>query len=362
MTRRTGRWIIGACLCVGLLPGCALTNLNIFRRDKADKVVDGQKVATKELGDRHDVDTGDTWPSHDQAQKTRGRAEFDSPYNSALTPFIDPRRRTDPRFITAGALPDSTEIPPWQPPQQAPGALPIARESEPPTQPLPPPEPEVPLVRALYYLVKGDHKGAEVALAHLERYDQPTQDVIKPVLLALADLNSKSVAQLSQEELTVLQDQLEGSLLALRARSRLVIQKMVLCEQIAGFGQYRPLPENHRFLPACKDPGRPGEMVQIYVELCNVGSVRSGQAYETLLSSKVEITDDSRRGYYQRNLKAQNRPLRSPIMCSECFHGYSFCVPPIPPGHYTLTLTVTDHSTKPARTVSKHMPFIVAAN
>jgi hypothetical protein len=358
MTRRTGRWIIGACLCVGLLPGCALTNLNIFRRDKPDKLVDSQKGALKDPPDTHEVHTGDAWQIREQAQKTRGRVEFDTP----ITRFITPAHRTE--IAKVAELPESTDLPHWQPPQhEPPRQLPIPRDSQPP-QPLPPPEPEVPLVRALYYLVKGDHEGAEAALAHLKRYDQPTQDVIKPVLLALADLNSKSVAQLSQEELTILQDQLEGSLLALRARSRLVIQKMVLCEQIAGFGQYKPLdPETHRFLPACKDTGRPGEMVQIYVELCNVGSVRSGQAYETLLSSKVEITDEAGRGYYQRSLKAQNRPLRTPTMCSECFQGYYLHVPCIPPGRYRLTVTVLDHSTKPdPRTASYHMPFIVAAN
>ncbi len=354
MTQRTGQWIIGACLCAGLLPGCALTNLNIFRREKA---VDPQKIATKEQLEERS--TGYAWQIRDPA--ARGRAEFDSPYNRIASVFPGPR--TDPRFVRAAVLPDSPEIPDWPQSQQPPGQLPITHPSE-PVQQLPQPQPEAPLVRALSCLVKGDHQGVEVALAHLERYDQPTQHVIGPVLLALARLNGKSVEQLPPEELTVLQYQLEGSLLELRARSKLIIQEMCLCEQIEGFGQYKPLdPEKHQFLPACKETGRPGELVQIYVEVRNVGMVphEREQVYETKLSGTVEITNES--GHrWARSLKGQNPQLRSPIMCSECFQRYCFYVPSVPPGRYTLRLTVTDDSTTTPRhaTVKLRCPFIVA--
>jgi hypothetical protein len=206
------------------------------------------------------------------------------------------------------------------------------------------------------------------AIAHLKTYDSVTQELFIGALPILADLSLKGVDKMKPEEIALLQQQVQGLLQTLRARSKLVIGKMCFVEGIDGPGAYKPLPETHPFLAPCLD--RPGEQVFVYVELYNVGSIHVDGCYETRLSSVVEIRrkgePNSKRPDYTYNLVSQRRPLRSPESCSECFRGYTFYVPDIPPGEYQLTLVIKDETTprEPARQSLDFMvvPGNVAAN
>jgi hypothetical protein len=178
----------------------------------------------------------------------------------------------------------------------------------------------------------------------------------------MARLTRKGVDQLTQEEIALIQDELESLLLTLRGRSTLAITKMDFCADIDPDGRHKPLPDSHSFLPACGD--RPGEQVLLYVELRNVGSIRKGTCYETRLSGMVKIhpegADARSAPAYSRNLKAQNRPLRTPTLCNDYFHSYCFYLPSMPAGKYVLTLEVTDETTQPPRKASSTKRFVVA--
>jgi hypothetical protein len=223
---------------------------------------------------------------------------------------------------------------------------------------------EEPLVAALTcFLKQEDPKAAaEEAIRHLDRYGDATKEWFRRVLPIMARLTRTGLDQLPQEEIALMQDQIETLLLTLRARSTLAIEKMCFCADIDADGKHKPLPEAHAFLPACGD--RPGEQVLLYVELRNVGSIRKGTCYETRLSGVVKIhpegADAGSAPAYSRNLKAQNRPLRTPTLCNDYFHSYCFYLPSMPAGKYVLTLEVTDETTQPPRTAVKKLPFVVA--
>jgi hypothetical protein len=218
-----------------------------------------------------------------------------------------------------------------------------------------------PLLQALLCVLK-NHPGE--ALDHLRSYDAPTQDFFIRLLPAMARLTQKSLDQMTPEEVAVLQDQLEGMLESLRPRAELIINRMCFCEWIKGYGSYKPLPEGHLFHAGTQE--RPGELVQVYVELRNLTSDRRGAYHETRLSSTVEISDprDPSRGVLWRYRFEDNKqPLQTLARLPDYFKKYNFYVPAhIPPGVYTLTIQVQDEtrSGKP-RLARKSLEFRVTS-
>jgi hypothetical protein len=359
MTRQTWQIVIGACLCFGLLPGCAHSVFSIFSRNKP---VEPPKDKQVEAGNWFPLGGG----------PLAGAGGPDSPYNPnnlnnpnpQILKYSWPNGKDEvsvlPLPIREVQMPDyggrgeEASEPPAVQTQPS-----ISTTSQPVVKPQP--EPQEPLVIALAHLLKNDQEAA-TALKLLDRYDPATRDWFVRILPMLASLNKTPVGKLPPDEVTTMQDQLQWLLLALCARAPLVLDNMCYCEpepdpERRGGYRYRRLPNEHAFLP--RSGALPGEWVCIYVELRNLGTVRNGSFYETRLSSSVEIKENGVR-MYKRQFDA--RPLRSPDLSSDFYNTYSFYMPPgIPPGRYDLILTVCDETTQPPRVVRKTLPFVVAA-
>src|SRR5262249_34569352 len=118
-------------------------------------------------------------------------------------------------------------------------------------------------------------------------------------------------------------------------------------------------PENHTFQAGA--PGKPGELVQLYVELRNFCSEPRSPYHETRLSSAVEIKDGqgTRIWYYRFD---DRKPLQSRSRLNDHYSNYSFHVPHVAAGDYTLTLHGTDETLpEHRREARKSVPFRVVA-
>lgn len=201
------------------------------------------------------------------------------------------------------------------------------------------------------------------ALDHLKNYDATTQDFFIRLLPAMARLTQKPLDQMNPEEVAVLQDQLEALLETLRPHADLVINKMCFCEWIKAFGVYKPLPAGHVFQGGTKI--RPGELVQVYVELRNFACEKRDPYHETLLSSYVEIRDvQNPKGSptWKYRFDDSKLPVRSRARLHDFFNNYSFYVPDIPPGRYILTIQVTDETRPEKRRLAREsLEFQVTA-
>ena len=139
---------------------------------------------------------------------------------------------------------------------------------------------------------------------------------------------------------------------------------MCFCEWVKAYGIYRPLPEGHGFVAPTHN--RPGELVQLYVQLRNFASELSNGTYTTKLSSTVEIrpqgSDPSAKPTWFFSFDDGKQPLRSRTLLNDYFNNYSFYVPNIPPGTYTLTIQIADE-TRPGeqRVVRKSLEFRVTS-
>jgi hypothetical protein len=142
----------------------------------------------------------------------------------------------------------------------------------------------------------------------------------------------------------------------LRPRAELVINKMCFCDSIKAFGVYKPLPEGHVFQAGTR--ARPGDLVQVYVELRNIGSEPRDSYHETRLSSYVEICDaqDPRKEpLWKYRFADSKQPIRSRSSLHDYYNNYSFYVPPIlPAGSYLLTIRVTDETRPEAPRSARH--------
>jgi hypothetical protein len=357
MTRQTWRLIIGACLCFGPLPGCTHSVFSLFTRDKAVEPPKKVKVDNPVGATGQDPRDGRLNSDYNQSNGNPLVIKMLYPNRTegvSVLPLPNPEAQI-PVYAREGG--EESELPPLlrQPPKA---------DQPAPAQQAVKPEPQEPLVIALARLLEED----TTALALLDYYEPSTRDWFLGILPLLASLNKTPLSQLSSEEAAGMQDQLQGLLLALRARTDLTLNNMCYLESepdpVRRSYRIRRLPEEHPFLPRSGD--RPGERVCVYVELRNLGTVRSpnGQFYETRLSSSVTISEDpdGKVPKYYRKFNAP--PLRSPDLSSDFYNTYSFYMPAdIPPGRYYLTLEVWDETTQPARYARSRppLPFVVAA-
>lgn len=234
--------------------------------------------------------------------------------------------------------------------QQAPGPLPQIVEPNKINREY------APLVKALQCILEGRH---EEGIEHLRVYDDRTQEFLIRLLPTLTIFVRKGLDEMSASEVAVLNNQLIGLLATLRPRSELLIDKMCYCKQIRGFGAYEMLPGNHVFLSAAKD--RPGEWVQLYVELKNFASEagKDGE-YLTKLVCSLELQNAKGEKVWSHTYdrKDTTHPRRTRL---NDFHGdYGFYVPELAAGDYKLTIRIVDETVAGhRRDVSKALAFRV---
>lgn len=178
------------------------------------------------------------------------------------------------------------------------------------------------------------------ASALLQAYPASSQAVYHQLLPVLAELTHHGLEQLPPKEAAAFHEQLTALAEQLRPRSRLLLANMCFCRRIDGFGQYQRLPEGHVFRAGRR--GEPGEPVQLYVEVRNFALARCPQGYKTYLSSTVEICDAHGQQQWYHSFKDQEGPLYRQSPWQDCFGCYRFALPILPPGSYTLILTIRD--------------------
>jgi hypothetical protein len=236
--------------------------------------------------------------------------------------------------------------------------------SAPPIEPVVPLPPEVvkrePLADAVQCILESRH---DEAVRHLQAYDPQTQDWFLRLLPALSILTRKKIQDLDSGEVAVLHEQLYTLLAALRPKTELTITKacFCVCDSIKGYGDYKPLPDGYAF--AAWSGTRPGEYVQLYVEVRNFASeLRRGQ-YETRLASSVEIRDASGKQMWFHRFEDGKQPRRRRTQIYEDYNSYAFYIPPnMPAGTYSLIVQVADETNPEIRRVTqKTLELRVAA-
>ena len=179
------------------------------------------------------------------------------------------------------------------------------------------------------------------ALQLLRKYEAPTQELFLRLLPVMALMTQKSIDQLSAPEVAVLNEQLQGLYESLRPRSKLTIAKACFCEWFKSYGLYQPVPKDHAFLASTTR--RPGDFVQLYVELSNFASEAKNGFYTTRLSASIEILDQQKKRawFYQYEDKEQTTRSRTPL--HDYGATYALYVPSeLTPGTYTLVIRIKD--------------------
>jgi hypothetical protein len=300
------------------------------------------------------------------------RASLPQPPQQPKHPFPEELRSSDKRpaiQTTAFPAPEFPEVPVQRSPastEQLRTPAPAVSDVSPAVPPvtpqvtptLPVPEKREPLAEAVQCVLENRH---DEAVRHLQAYDPQTQDWFLRLLPALSILTKKKIQDLDSAEVAVLHEQIFSLLATLRPKTELMISKACFCEWIKGYGDYKPLAEGYAF--AAPSPARPGECVQLYVELRNFASELRNGHFETRFASAVEIRDGQGEMMWSYRFDDEKQTLRSRTQLHDYHTSYSFHVPKsIPPGVYTLIVQINDETNPDARrSVRKAMEFRVAA-
>jgi hypothetical protein len=207
---------------------------------------------------------------------------------------------------------------------------------------------EPPLVEALRCILENRPHDA---LPVLETYDRTTQDFVMRVLPVLALVQQKPLDQLKAEEVAVLHEQVQSLLALLRPRTEFAIGKICFCEWIKGFGFYKPQAADHVFLSS--SGGRPGELVQVYIELKNFCTEYRQPFHETRLAVSAEIYDQKGKRWWRDPAGERKQPILSQDPLNDYCAKYTFYVPELPPGSYLLTIQVADETRPDFRRVAR---------
>src|SRR5947207_883028 len=179
---------------------------------------------------------------------------------------------TQPVNYPAPYRPEPPPLPALSPPAETPPEIiPVVHTL---TGPAPMETPEEPLVTALRCYL---NKHPADAIEALKRYDKPNQDVLIGLVPLAAGLTERNVTDATPQDLAHLLDRINNAVTPLRPRAALDIEKICFCREIKTFGVYDPWPEDHAFQAGVED--RPGELVQVYVELRNFTSEVQGPFY-----------------------------------------------------------------------------------
>jgi hypothetical protein len=224
-----------------------------------------------------------------------------------------------------------------------------AAESHPDAKAKPAEDP--PLVQAVRCLL--DKRPAE-AVAWLERYDKPSQELLMRFLALAVRLTEEGWQRCDSREASAMLAQLDRVAAPLHRRAPLRIKKMYLCSEVEGYGKYRPWPESHGFLP--------GESVYVYVELQNLADEWQGKAYSFHLLTNIEIRDFNGNTGWRYSFHDPG-PDISLTERHDFYHLCTFHIPKdhprITPGLYTLYVKITDKAT--GREVDRTLDFRVGS-
>lgn len=255
-----------------------------------------------------------------------------------------PRLEETPGVITIGEL------------ERGKGPEPTAPAQLPDLKPRPEPDNYSAGVKALQSMLDGRH---EEAIRHLRGYDEDTQEFLLRLLPPLTLFLKKSISDMTPQEVGVLIEQMDRLKDTIRARSELVVTKMCCCKRIMNYGWYEELPANHPFLTGTDK--RPGELVQLYVELKNFACepTKDGD-YVTRLAVALELANGKGEKVWSHSFDKKDTTPRRRTRLNDFYSGYSFYVPALPPGTYQLTIQVADETIAgQRRTASKSIDFHV---
>jgi hypothetical protein len=347
-TRRHGwSWAVGAVLCATLFSACHFPG---------GRKLEDDNHPPKEQTPQSVLQPLPSWLDADPS-RFAGKG---SPYQDLGQPPALPEKSPAEVQIRQAIYPPVGESNPSEKEGKKPAQVPVPSPAEngaPPGQVInlesKPAASESPLLTALRCFLD---KRPQEAVALLKKYEEPNQEL----LLCLLPLAARMAGPgLKAQEVTAVMNQVRSLEEHLGPHTELVIDKMVFCDQIKGFGVYKPVPEGHAFRAPMY--GRPGELVQLYVELSNLSMKPNGDYYETRLSSAVVIrpAGGGKEGWLH-DFKDRNGVIRSLTLRHDFFNPYSFYVPHIPPGNYNLTIEVVDMTdTTHPRTARKTLPFRV---
>ena len=200
---------------------------------------------------------------------------------------------------------------------------------------------------ALRLIFRGEH---QEAIKALKAYPESTQEFFIRILPLLTQVARKSIDKMSSREIQIFLEQARALEDFLRTRSELLVSEMAYCKRIRGFGDYEALPDNHAFL--AKTDNRPGDLVQLYVELKNFASKKTADGdYLTKLACSLELKDMQNNKVWSHTFDKAVTTLRRST-CVNDYHGnFSFYVPALPVGTYQLTFQVVDE------TIPEHRRF-----
>jgi hypothetical protein len=279
-------------------------------------------------------------------------AQDPSPYHAAADGGVreDAARPSVARTGYTGrpaAAPRPQPEPPQEPPPPEAGpppkleAVPVARP------------PDEPLVAALRCYLD---KRPEAAVEILNRYDPKNQEMLLRLLPLVVRCTESSLANAPPLELARLTEELEKVAEPVRALAPLEITKMVFCQEIAGFGNYKQLEGTPTFRAAGQ--GQPGERLHVYAEVRNFKSVPDNGFYVTRLASSVEVRDLDGRAVWRHAFKGEDDRSRTPRQ--DYFINYRFYVPPcLSPGQYVLSIQVRDALNEDRPAAAKSYDFVV---
>jgi hypothetical protein len=240
----------------------------------------------------------------------------------------------------------------------APPARAVLTAAPAPARPAPP---DAPLVGAFRCLLE---KGPEEAAECLKRYGPEERECLLALLRLTAGLGEGDLDRLPPQELAEALDRLAALVQSLRPKAPLTLDKVCFCRKVGGFGRYEPVPQGHAFQAGTGD--RPGERVQVYAELRNFATRPRDGAYENVLASALEVRNE--RGERVVALNPGTFVDRCQAPRQDYFLNIQVHVPPrLPPGRYTLWLTVkdvtpaADGKPAPPRVARRSLDFRVVA-
>jgi hypothetical protein len=193
------------------------------------------------------------------------------------------------------------------------------------------------VVTALYDILRDQ---PEEAFFELTSYDEATRELLFRLLPLVAQLSKTRLDKASSEELRLVMEQLSRAEAVLGPRAPLALEHMCYCkDEVKRFGNYQALSSDHPF--------RPGEVVEVYVELRNFYSKPVDQFYEIHLASSLEIRDSQGQVRWQLNVPDRGPTDRSQSPRHDHFISYRFCIPEnLRRGLYTFHVRVTDVPTR----------------
>jgi hypothetical protein len=206
---------------------------------------------------------------------------------------------------------------------------------------IPPPAPvkeDSPLVAALRSTLE---KNSQKAQALLQQYDPRDRDLLLALLSLTAGLGEGELSKLPPEQVERTLDQLQLLTLHLRKRAPLSLGTVCFCQKIKNFGQFIPMPPQYEFQAG--EAGRAGEYVQVYAEVSNFNSVLRNGQYEMRLLVSLSLLDERGGEVVKRSYEPcidRSRTPRQDYFLNIPFHVF----PHLPPGLYTLWVTVKDVS------------------